>query len=318
MLDDNPFAEEVRTHPHDDTPRLIFADFLEDSGNPQGEFIRVQVSLGQLLKNDPARTQLELRERELIEAYGEQWLEPLRELGAEGVSTRCFQRGLIERIRISARNFLQHGQAICSASPALHAIQITRLDEAFDGFSNASLPEQIRWLDLTGSNVAAIGGSQQWFQMRCIEQVTELSLQFGKVEDDDLTGLCDRDLSGLRKLHLGANAITAAGAYTLANCTSLHNLHSLLLPLNAIGPTGARAVGRSPFLVQLVELDLASNAIGNEGAKGLADSISLSSLQRLNLRANQITSSTYETMAGYPALKNLRELDVRNNRFPQR
>jgi len=45
----NPGTEEaallhaVCLHPEDDTPRLIYADWLEERGDPRSEFIRVQM-----------------------------------------------------------------------------------------------------------------------------------------------------------------------------------------------------------------------------------------------------------------------------------
>lgn len=314
MHHDNPFAEHVRKNPFDNTPRLILADFLEESGDPLGEFIRVQVGLSQLPDNDRGRAALETRERVLIDAYGEQWLEPLRKLGAEGVSIGCFQRGLIERIKITARNFLNHGAELCSCSPALHTIQLKALDEAFDDFAEFALPTQIRGLDLTNSKITVLNKrSEKWYQMHCIDQLSELDLRFTQTTDVELSGLCRRDIRNLQLLHLSANSITADGAQCLAGCAALHNLQRLFMSLNKIGSDGAYALATSPFLVNLLEIDLASNNIGNEGAAALASSVNLPLLERLNLRANRIGSADLLTIEGYRHLRNLRYLDIRNN-----
>ncbi len=139
---DNPFAEEVRENPYDDTPRLIFADFLDDNGDPLGQLIRAQIALTHLAPDDDQRTPLEEQERAIIAEHGERWLEPLRQFGAEGISTRCFQRGLIERLRISAENFLLHADEICSQLPALHTLCITGLEQGFERLANAQLPSR--------------------------------------------------------------------------------------------------------------------------------------------------------------------------------
>ena len=39
------FLAEITTAPEDDAPRLVFADWLDDRGDPLGEFIRLQVEL---------------------------------------------------------------------------------------------------------------------------------------------------------------------------------------------------------------------------------------------------------------------------------
>jgi uncharacterized protein (TIGR02996 family) len=316
MQYDNPFADEVRMNPYDNTPRLIFADYLDDRGDPLGQFIRTQMSLSEMPQNDPSRTALELQESELIREFGETWLAPLRELGAEGVNVRCFQRGLIERIKISARNLLVHGAAACAQSPALHAVQVTQLESAFDDFVSAELPSQIRCLDLSSSGIASWrkNGLRRWSQLRCIEQMTELELQFTKTCDDDVGAICSRDLTRLRKLNLGVNSISSRGAIELANCTSLVGLTHLLMPLNNIARAGAEAIANSSYFAELIELDLSSNSIDSLGVQALAKSVTLRSLQRLGLRANLIADQALLRIEAFGALPRLTNLDVRNNR----
>ena len=42
------FLQRIRAYPDDDAPRLVFADWLDEQGDPRGDFIRVQVALAQL------------------------------------------------------------------------------------------------------------------------------------------------------------------------------------------------------------------------------------------------------------------------------
>ena len=42
MITPEEFIQEILANQDDDTPRLIFADWLEERGDPRGEFIRVQ------------------------------------------------------------------------------------------------------------------------------------------------------------------------------------------------------------------------------------------------------------------------------------
>ncbi len=58
-------AEAVEDAPHDDGVRLIFADWLEEHGQPErAEFIHTQIELSKLPPKDPRRGALERRERE--------------------------------------------------------------------------------------------------------------------------------------------------------------------------------------------------------------------------------------------------------------
>jgi uncharacterized protein (TIGR02996 family) len=57
--------EDIRRHPDDDGPRLVYADWIEENGEPdRAEFIRLQCGSGQLF-----------RQRELEEQYGWDWTE---------------------------------------------------------------------------------------------------------------------------------------------------------------------------------------------------------------------------------------------------
>ena len=46
------FLQAVLENPDDDTPRLIYADWLEERGDPRGEFIRVQCELANMTEED--------------------------------------------------------------------------------------------------------------------------------------------------------------------------------------------------------------------------------------------------------------------------
>jgi uncharacterized protein (TIGR02996 family) len=60
--------------PHDDAPRLVYADWLDDHGQSErAEFIRVQIELERLPGGDPRRPALEKRERQILRAHGKKW-----------------------------------------------------------------------------------------------------------------------------------------------------------------------------------------------------------------------------------------------------
>jgi uncharacterized protein (TIGR02996 family) len=46
------FLRDIKDHPDDDTPRLVLADWLEEHGDPRGEFVRVQCQLARLREDD--------------------------------------------------------------------------------------------------------------------------------------------------------------------------------------------------------------------------------------------------------------------------
>ncbi len=158
MYDDHVFIQQVRDNPYDISRRLIYADWLEEQGEPQGELIRVQCEMASLHGGERWRRLAE-RERELLDRYAESWLRPLRELGAVGVSNSCFQGGLIEKIKIAARDFLDHGDELCRIAPALYALELKQVRDLIGEVAAADLPRQITRLDLSANRLEAASSS---------------------------------------------------------------------------------------------------------------------------------------------------------------
>jgi len=74
MSDRAAFIRAIVAAPDDDIPRLVFADWLEESGDEsdraRAEFIRVQCESASLPADDPRRAELERREEELLRSHG--------------------------------------------------------------------------------------------------------------------------------------------------------------------------------------------------------------------------------------------------------
>ena len=81
MTTHETFLREIVQDPADDGARRIYADWLEEQGDPRGEFIHIQCTLGQLLPWDVRRQELEERERQLLAQHGTKWIGDLRRLG---------------------------------------------------------------------------------------------------------------------------------------------------------------------------------------------------------------------------------------------
>src|SRR5262249_8558143 len=97
MNDDKALLQAVIDEPHDDMPRLVYADWLDEHEEPaRAEFIRVQCSLDKMPADAPRRRVLLQREQELLDQYGWMWAE---ELGPQ-VSQWVYRRGFIERVEM--------------------------------------------------------------------------------------------------------------------------------------------------------------------------------------------------------------------------
>src|SRR5262249_20347749 len=107
---------DIRANPDDDRVRLIYADWLQENGQPQrAEVIRVQVELARLADDDPRREALADRQDELLAAHRDEWW-PVRE---SGTVRATFHRGLVEEVSVATADE-------CEA--ALRAAPIRRLE----------------------------------------------------------------------------------------------------------------------------------------------------------------------------------------------
>src|SRR5262245_10578056 len=66
MQTEDAFVQAVRESPGEASLRLMYADWLEERGDPLGEFLRLQHRLDHLDDSDAERPALEEREREFV------------------------------------------------------------------------------------------------------------------------------------------------------------------------------------------------------------------------------------------------------------
>src|ERR1700722_3776040 len=113
MADEASFLEAIISEPDDDSLRLIFADWLDERGDPRGKFIRVQIELARLSADDPRLAPLKDRECELLGRHKIAWLGPIGDLVGEA----RFGRGLLESIDVTSSAFLEYGDALFHLQP---------------------------------------------------------------------------------------------------------------------------------------------------------------------------------------------------------
>src|SRR4051812_32622743 len=102
MTDGEALFRAICEQPDEDTPRLVYADWLEEGGDPdRAEFIRLQCELARLPEDGDGHP-LGRRARELLVEHEEEWAGPLKGL----VMWSRFRRGFVERVGVDARMFL--------------------------------------------------------------------------------------------------------------------------------------------------------------------------------------------------------------------
>src|SRR3954466_9337320 len=91
------FLRDIVDHPDDDAPRLVYADWLDEHGDPErAEFVRVQVERAKRPAWDAAQVRLRLREEALLRAHGEAWLAEMP--AVEGARWEGFRRGVVAEV----------------------------------------------------------------------------------------------------------------------------------------------------------------------------------------------------------------------------
>src|SRR4051794_26050786 len=109
--------------PADDAPRLVFADWLDDSGQDErAEFIRGQLRLAREAEDSLPRRKLARRVRELLEAYGAIWPPDI-----PYVHHWHYRRGFIDRVGLHAADLWDHAADLFSSVP-LTRLWVSRLD----------------------------------------------------------------------------------------------------------------------------------------------------------------------------------------------
>jgi uncharacterized protein (TIGR02996 family) len=332
MNDSDAFLQAILQNPDDDQLRLIYADWLEERGDPRAEFIRVQYERPRVQANSREYLDLVLRERQLLAIHETEWLEPLRELGSHWE----FRHGFVEKGEMTARQFLERAESLYQLAPlrSIRFTDITELptNEAGQRVFRTSDPApclmpalaKCLWL----SRLRAIevrGGDLSDSDVRCLAESPHLrSLQKLDLSTNGLGPASARALAAapslpsLTRLNLGYNPIGDLGLQALAASSRLPSLRHLIVHHCDITTTGIRTLAASALMRQLETLELDANAIENSGARLLATSARTSALTSLSLGETGINTIGVEALAASPHLHKLKRLNLSRNQVSDR
>src|SRR5262249_44531588 len=152
------FLAEILERPEDDAPRLVYADWLEDNGDPdRAEFIRAQCERARLPAGDQRHAALLRREEVLLRRNRKAWLAELPRL--DGGWWQELGRGWGARARFAtAAAFLRHAPAVLAAAP-VEAVRVLSLgDDLWDVGREAALrlASRLREVDLSETGLSAV------------------------------------------------------------------------------------------------------------------------------------------------------------------
>jgi uncharacterized protein (TIGR02996 family) len=345
FTDEQPFLDAIFARYHDDGPRFIYADFLDDAGDPdRAELVRVQVALARMAEDHPRRKELTTRQGELLGAHETRWSEHLSDLVSP---SECeFRRGVLDSVVMDSAMFLARGEELFSRLP-LRRIRLREADGVMSDLTTSPLLANVRELDLCENHLGN-GGVNLLLRSQFLKDLDVLDLGFNGIDDagvhtfarastlpkltslslnmnDRITSAGVAELAespfftGLAALDVSSNDIDDAGVRAVISSKSLARLHTLRLSYNHIGDAGVIALARSELLGRMIarvaRLELQTNEIGPGGANALAGSPLLSRCDCLDLKNNAIGNSGLAAIFGSQYLQNLKVLKVGRNQI---
>jgi uncharacterized protein (TIGR02996 family) len=280
------FLRDIHERPHDDTPRLVYADWLDDNGRPErAEFIRVQCRLAELPTGHPERPALEKRQHALWKKNAKAWRKPLPRPGREGP----FYRGFVVPTFSPTVRELTGGAAPPDCAP-LWEVHVS--DGGVEGLDLAAHPLMARAVHL-------------WLWQKLVP--AEWLRRF-------LSSPAVAHLVGFQHWFSHADA---AAARAVAESPYLAGLTHLNLGNNPLGPEGGRALAASQHLRRLRWLRLCVAELGDEGVIALAGSPVLDSVTQLEISTNNLTDRAADALLESPHLAHLRTLQCSSTDFSE-
>jgi uncharacterized protein (TIGR02996 family) len=251
--EDVGLLSDILDHPHDDTPRLIYADWLEDRAAPgdapRAAFIRLQIDIAR--GGSPA---LLRREKAMLAQYGRTWSREMR----PRLSRLVWRRGFVETATVSTAEFLAAPDEILALAPL----------------------RRLRFRD-PGDHLGTL--------CRCphLARLEGISFAQGRLSRDHLPMLATSPhLGALRELDLGGNRVGWCGRL-LALLNHLPALDTLGLSAFGLGGGGLAWILPAWFRDgRLVSLDLEANGLDDSCVERFQDL----SLRRLAVGRNRFSA----------------------------
>ena len=256
---ENVFLNDIINHPDDDTPRLIYADWLEEHGETdaditRAEFIRLQCTLSKMQEENPEREKARLREEELLRQHKTAWEAHLPH--TDGLEY-TFLRGMVERVRMVRRHFRGRAKTIFDCAPIQ---ELELVHPEFDRFREElwryRLPEEESLRRLTPIIASAFmkrlrrllirGYSQQEVPMLLANhhskfaQLRILEIEHCAWDSDGLNTLATGSFPSLAQLRFSGNTIGGVSSFrTLEQFASSQAFPSLI----SLDLSGERSIG---------------------------------------------------------------------------
>lgn len=136
MNEENAFFQAVLASPEDTTLRLIYADWLDERGDPRGEFLRIVLEMSPLPVCSTRYQELRCRRDRISIGFDSEWLKTMLRTSFPEIRNRLEE---LDRLDPDRKVFASHSHQY-RLNPPLTIDQVERIESRL-GFR---LPEQYR------------------------------------------------------------------------------------------------------------------------------------------------------------------------------
>jgi uncharacterized protein (TIGR02996 family) len=286
MSDEEALLAAIAAHPDEDTPRLAYADWLDEHDrHVRAEFIRVQIEIAQketlprVLQN--RYVDIWKRNQELIDNHRDDLLGPLAALPKD---TKVeFRRGFVSEVQVNVDEFFRNARALLAALPLPRVVIVAPVGPVCQllGFVDYD-PGLDRMTQLvSGMRTEPDGsdGDDDWPDAEAIyspvswPRLNELDVSGCRLGNDNAIALLRIEtFPALYDLDLSGNDLTDAAVMPLLRSGLPRQLKRLILGGNPITDFGARLLAEQwPTGAddRLEHLNLKFTAIGQPGQQAL-------------------------------------------------
>ncbi len=266
----------VLRSPAHEAARLVYADLLCETGDPQGELIVVQCQLAQYERQGQTSS-LEYSQLKQRERAAEQTLRQRRaHVWDAGIVWRRFDRGFVTRLEVRKAEAVELLGEL-QRDPFFTAVSRLELTEGtpmaiaqltkLTGFSSLRTLRVARKYATHGFGTEGAEALASW---PVLQNVVDLRFRNEQVEDSGLRALLmSEHVRGLKRLTVGDNA---AGLRDVFSAVQWPALTALELSSCRLTPREVERLTATPTLRGLTALSLAANHLGDEGARVVASS----------------------------------------------
>lgn len=284
MSDRAAFISAILNNPDDDTARLVFADWLEEHGEPErAEFIRCQIEAAKVPETKRETSEAHKRALTLEAAHGAEWRK------SAGVTKHKgrFERGFLANITYFSTEYLGCGDRLLAVEPATITLELVSRHEDDSPVTLEDVD------DLLAAPLL-------------VRAITTLTSQGGFGAALFTRLIQSPDLVRLREISLFEDPIGLEGVRAIAESPAAFTLESLDLNESLQGYGGeetddifeaVQLIASTPRFASLKHLGLMFNSLNDRSIAALIESTTLPRTLRVELEDNDYDERFADALA---------------------